>query len=116
MLVMFETVVGAEPAPPPTTSAFAANAPELAQVVPLEKYGIPPDVPAIVNAGVVVAFATETIPPVHPTDVTVPLPAAVAHESVPLPFVESTWPDDPSTLGNVQVTFAAVPAGPLRAT
>jgi hypothetical protein len=31
------TVLGAAPAPPPTTRLFAAKAPELAQVVPLEK-------------------------------------------------------------------------------
>jgi hypothetical protein len=35
---------------------------------------MPPEVPAIVNAGVVVGLATETIPPVHPTLVTVPDP------------------------------------------
>jgi hypothetical protein len=69
-----DVVLGATPAPPPITIALAANAPELAQVVPLEKYGIPPDVPAIVNAGVVVAVATETIPPVQLTLVTVPDP------------------------------------------
>jgi hypothetical protein len=56
---------------------YWVNAAELAQVVPLEKYGIPPDVPAMVNAGVVVAVAIETMPPVHPTDVTVPVPPVV---------------------------------------
>jgi hypothetical protein len=56
---------------------YNVSAAELAQVDPLEKYGIPPDVPAIVNAGVVVAVATETIPPVQPTDVTVPDPPDV---------------------------------------
>jgi hypothetical protein len=53
------------------------SAAELAHVVPLEKYTIPPDVPAIVNAGVVVAVATDTMPPVQPTDVTVPVPPDV---------------------------------------
>jgi hypothetical protein len=53
------------------------SAAELAQVEALEKYGIPPDVPAIVNAGVVVADATDTMPPVQPTDVTVPVPPVV---------------------------------------
>jgi hypothetical protein len=73
-LVMFDRVAGAAPVPPPTTIAFEASAAELAQVVPLEKYGIPPDVPAIVNAGVVVAVAIETMPPVQLTLVTVPEP------------------------------------------
>jgi hypothetical protein len=62
--------VGVAPAPPPSTTPLAVRAPELAQVVALEKYGMPPDVPAIVNAGVVVPVATVTIPPVHPTEVT----------------------------------------------
>jgi hypothetical protein len=68
------TVAGAAPAPPPTTKAFAASAAEVAQVLPLEKYGIPPDVPATVKAGVDVAVATVMIPPVKPTLVTVPEP------------------------------------------
>jgi hypothetical protein len=53
---------------------LAVRAPELAQVVALEKYGMPPDVPATVNAGAVVGFATLMIPPVNDTLVTVPLP------------------------------------------
>jgi hypothetical protein len=68
------TVEGAAPAPPPTTKALDASAAEDAQVVPFEKYGTPPLVPAIVNAGVVVGLATETMPPVQPTLVTVPDP------------------------------------------
>lgn len=67
-------VAGAAPAPPPMTIAFAASAALDAHVVAPEKYGIPPEVPAIVNAGVVVGVATETMPPVHPTLVTVPVP------------------------------------------
>ena len=67
-------VEGAAPAPPPTTRAFAAKAAEVAHVEAEEKYGIPPDVPATVNAGVVVPVATEIIPPVNPTEVTVPFP------------------------------------------
>ena len=43
---------------------------------------MPPDVPATVSAGVVVAFATEIIPPVKPTDVTVPA-VGVAHDGKP---------------------------------
>jgi hypothetical protein len=50
------------------------STPELAQVLALEKYGMPPDVPATVNAGVVLAVATEIKPPVKLTLVTVPLP------------------------------------------
>ena len=74
------TVAGAAPAPPPTTRAFAANSAELAQVVPLEKYGIPPEVPATVKASVPLVVIgdppTEIIPPVNDwaTEVTVPLP------------------------------------------
>jgi hypothetical protein len=50
------------------------STPEVAHVDALEKYGIPPDVPAMMNAGVVVGVFTVTIPPVNPTEVTVPLP------------------------------------------
>ena len=48
--------------------------PDVAQVDALEKYGIPPVAPATVNAGVVVAVATDTMPPVKLTLVTVPEP------------------------------------------
>ena len=67
-------VEGAMPAPPPIISAFAVNAAEVAHVVALLKYGMPPEVPATVRAGVVVAVATLIIPPVNETDVTVPEP------------------------------------------
>jgi len=78
-------VAGAEPAPPPTTKAFAARAALDAHAVPLEKYGMPPDVPAIVNAGVVVGVPTDTMPPVQPTDVTVPEPPPAGVAQVPSP-------------------------------
>lgn len=74
------TVAGVAPAPPPTIKALAARRAELAHPVVDEKYGIPPEVPAIVNASVpevVIGLpAMETIPPVKlaPTDVTVPEP------------------------------------------
>jgi hypothetical protein len=45
-----EVVAGAAPAPPPTTNALAANAADVAQVDALEKYGMPPEVPATVKA------------------------------------------------------------------
>ena len=61
-------VEGAAPAPPPIISAFAVNAAELAQVEPLEKYGMPPEVPATVNASVPLVVTgeppTEIRPPV----------------------------------------------------
>jgi hypothetical protein len=63
------------------------STPELAQVLVPEKYGIPPDVPAIVNAGVVVAVATETMPPVQLTDVTVPVPPEVQVGDAALPWL-----------------------------
>jgi hypothetical protein len=78
------TVDGATAAPPPTTSALAASTADVAQVVALEKYGIPPDVPATVNAGVVVGVATETTPPVKLTLVTVPADG-VAHSGAVAP-------------------------------
>jgi hypothetical protein len=68
-------VLGAAPAPPPSTTAVDASARDDAHAVPLEKYGIPPEVPATVNAGVVVGVATEIKPPVNATEVTVPVPA-----------------------------------------
>lgn len=83
-------VDGATPAPPPITKALAAKAAEVAQVDALEKYGMPPDVPAIVNAGVVVAVATETIPPVNPTEVTVPVVGVVHVGTTPAPAEVNT--------------------------
>jgi hypothetical protein len=87
-------VEGAAPAPPPITIAFAVRAAEEAQPVALEKYGIPPDVPAIVKANVPLVVigdpAIETIPPVNeaPTEVTPPPPPPVdAIVIVPGPFV-----------------------------
>jgi hypothetical protein len=63
-----EIVPGATPAPPPTTSAWDASTAEVAHVVPLEKYGMPPLVPATVNANVPEDVmgepATEIKPPV----------------------------------------------------
>jgi hypothetical protein len=87
---------------PHSTSSVVAAAPvpltaaELAQVDPLEKYGMPPDVPAIVNAGVVVAVATETIPPVQPTDVTVPVPPVVQVGLAAEPWLVRNCTTDPN--------------------
>ena len=73
-------VDGATPAPPPIIKALAAKAAEVAQVVALEKYGIPPDVPVTVKASVPEVVIgepdTEIKPPVNDwaTEVTVPLP------------------------------------------
>lgn len=81
--------VGAAPAPPPSTIAFAVRAPEDAQADVELKYGIPPEVPATVRASVPAPVtglpATEIRPPVKdcPTDVTVPTPDGVAQ--VPSP-------------------------------
>lgn len=99
------TVEGAAPAPPPTTRALAANAADEAQVFDAEKYGTPPDVPAIVKAGVVVAVATETMPPVQLTEVTVPLVAG-AWLSQFVPLLVRTFPVVP---GATNVTLE-VPA------
>lgn len=87
MPVPVVTVDGATPAPPPTTIAFAASAAEDAHVDAELKYGMPPEVPAMVKAGVVVGVPTETMPPVHPTEVTVPPPAEATHDVTPEPFV-----------------------------
>ena len=100
-------VEGATPAPPPMTSALAVRAADVAQVVPLEKYGIPPLVPAIVSAGVVVAVATETIPPVQLTLVTVPLPAGVDQDGAAPVVAVRTCPVVP-----VAVAEGATPAPP----
>ena len=47
MPVPVVVVLGATPAPPPMTSAFAASAADDAIVVLPEKYGIPPEVPVV---------------------------------------------------------------------
>jgi hypothetical protein len=67
-------LVGAPPAPPPITTPWIARAALDAHALLLLKYGTPPLVPATVKAGVVVGFAIEIMPPVNPTEVTVPLP------------------------------------------
>jgi hypothetical protein len=59
---------------------LAVKTPDVAHVLAELKYGMPPDVPATVKAGVVVAVATEIMPPVNPTLVTVP-----AVDQVPSP-------------------------------
>jgi hypothetical protein len=69
----------------------------VAQVDALLKYGMPPLVPATVNAGVVVAVATETIPPVKLTLVTVPV-VGVVQVGVAAPALVSTWPEMPTAL------------------
>ena len=61
-------------APPPKTTRFKPSTADVAQVDADVKYGMPPLVPAIMSAGVVVGVFTVTIPPVNPTEVTVPLP------------------------------------------
>jgi len=76
--VKFATDAGVIPAPPPTTTAPAVKAADVANVVAESKNGTPPLVPATVKAGVVVEFATDTIPPVQPTLVTVPDPPPAA--------------------------------------
>ena len=72
-------VAGAAPAPPPSTSEFAARAAEVAQVDALEKYGMPPEVPATVKASVpdvvIGEPATEIKPPVNDCATLVTVPA-----------------------------------------
>jgi len=84
-------VDGATPAPPPITRALDANAAEVAHVEADEKYGIPPDVPATVKAGVVVAVATDTIPPVKLALVTVPV-AGATQDIAPAVVAVSIYP------------------------
>jgi hypothetical protein len=82
------------------------SAAEVAHVVALLKYGIPPLVPATVKAGVVVGVATVMRPPVKETLETVPVP-------VPVPHVghETTLPE--TTIGEVPVMGAEpIGAGP----
>ena len=73
-------VEGAAPAPLPITKPLAVKTPDDAQVDALEKYGIPPEVPATVRARVPLLVIgdpdTEIRPPVKlcATEVTVPLP------------------------------------------
>lgn len=104
--VPVEMVEGAAPAPPPTTIAFAAKAAEVAQVDALEKYGMPPDVPATVSAKVPLVVIgepeTEIKPPVKdwPTEVTVPPPPPVAlkvpvENDNPEPMVTLLKPPEP---------------------
>jgi hypothetical protein len=66
-------VFGAAPAPPPNTTEVEASNADVAQVDALEKYTMPPEVPATVRAGVLVGVATEINPPVKDTLVTPPV-------------------------------------------
>ena len=59
-------VAGAAPAPPPMTNAFAANAALVAHVELLEKYGMPPLVPATVNAKVPAVVIGEPLTEIKP--------------------------------------------------
>jgi hypothetical protein len=83
-------VAGAVPEPPPNTTPPEASNAEDAHVVAEEKYGMPPDVPATVNAGVLVGVATEIKPPVKPTLVTVPPVAGDAQTVLPEPLIDNT--------------------------
>lgn len=110
-------VAGAAPAPPPTTIAFAARAADVAHVEALEKYGMPPDVPATVKANVPEAVTgepeTEMMPPVNDwaTLVTVPPPPEVAIQLVmPVPSVDRTYPLVPPVVGRVMVHVPAAAA------
>ena len=90
--------VGDAPAPPPRTNCPLPRAADDAHPVALEKYGMPPEVPATVNASVplVVIGEPETLirPPVKlaPALVTVPLPAGVAHVPSPRQNVDDDAP------------------------
>jgi hypothetical protein len=75
-------VDGAPPAPPPSIILLLTRAALVAHVVPELKYGMPPLVPATVNAGVVVGVATEIRPPVKPTLLTDP-PDVARHPMAP---------------------------------
>ena len=77
---------GATPAPPPSTKSPAGSTAELVHVDEDVKYGIPPEVPTTVSAGVVVGVATDTIPPVNETDVTVPVGPAPLDAAVIKPL------------------------------
>jgi hypothetical protein len=85
-------------------SLLAARAAEVAQVVPLVKYGIPPLVPATVNARVPLDVigepATEIKPPVKDcaTLVTVPLVAGAAQVGAPPVVAVRTCPVVPAAV------------------
>jgi hypothetical protein len=74
----------------------------------LLKYGMPPEVPAIVNAGVDVGFATVTMPPVQLTEDTVPeeVLGVYASQAVPPTLMRTDCPAEGVTLVKVFKTFA----------
>jgi hypothetical protein len=97
-------VTGAAPAPPPRTTPFVASSAEDAHVDAEEKYGIPPDVPATVRAGVVVGVATEIKPPVKDTLVTVPVVGVVQVMAVAPPAWDvRTCPAEPTVIGKLKL-------------
>jgi hypothetical protein len=115
-----ELVVGAVAAPPPSRTCPAPRSSEDAQVDALEKYGIPPEVPATVRAGVLVAVAMEINPPVKDTLVTVPEPAPLFGKSADViarnagtPVPPETGPRNAefcATLLSMKVSAGVVPA------
>ena len=99
-------VAGVAPAPPPSTNDPAASAAEDAQVDPLEKYGMPPLVPATVKANVPEVVIgeplTEIKPPVKDCATLVTVPPEPVADSVPaakatpVPMVTLLNPPAPS--------------------
>lgn len=104
-------VAGVVPAPPPRTNPPEANKAEDAQVLADEKYGIPPEVPATVNAGVVVGVPTEINPPVNPTLVTPPAPVPQAAPAVVIVFEFTNFAQ--SFAAGVPVTRTPPPPVPV---
>ena len=106
---MFDRVKGADPAPPPTTKAFAANSAELASVDTPLAYRTPPDVNGVAPDNPVPPLAVANVPatdtaplvavlgvsPVDPNEIVVtPDAAAAPHAGTPLEIVR-TCPDVP---------------------
>lgn len=119
-------VLGAAPAPPPITKAFTVRAADEAHVLALEKYGMPPDVPATVKAKVPLVVIgeppTEMMPPVKlwATLVTVPPVPVADMDIVPAPLViETPVPADnvfrvkPVPLPMSNAPFAGVVVSPV---
>jgi hypothetical protein len=99
-----DVTVGADPAPPPSTTPLAVSAPDDAHVAADEKYGMPPLVPATVIDAAALGFVTVTNPPLNATLVTVPDPTPFVPGCPARLIFQSEWTPEPPVAVTLMVS------------